>query len=302
MKERHLRLILNGKGAGREDVRDAIKALRSTGHEISIRVTYEAGDVGRLTREAMREAGEMEIDVLIFGGGDGTLHEGIDTIVSETPRDADLPFVLAVLPLGTANDFARQIHLKSIEPLSCLRHAARAPAKATDVGLVNDRAFINMATGGFGTKITAEADPNLKRMLGGAAYLFTGLQRFSELAPCEGRIEADDFTWEGRFLALAVGNGRSAGGGVNLCPTASLDDGYLDLTIVSVPKNGRIVELLEPLLERGVEGLRERVIMQKVKSLRIETSDTLQMNLDGEPIHDKRFEIEVLPARLQMLR
>lgn len=298
----HLRLILNGKSAGRSDVRAAVSAVRERGHEVSVRVTYEAGDTQRLALEALRDHEEMPISTLVSGGGDGTLHEIVDAVLRRTPPDHKPPFAFAVLPLGTANDFARHIRLDPADVTACLRFAVRASAKPTDVGEINGSFFVNMATGGFGTQVTSQTDPKLKRVLGGAAYLFTGLNRFSELAACEGRIEAEDFSWEGAFLALAIGNGRRAGGGIRLCPRAKLDDGFLDLTLLPVPKGGGVTDLLSVLLESGVDGLPSALIQRKARSVSIQTDKPVQFNLDGEPMNGQDFQIGIRHHQINVRR
>lgn len=298
----HLRLILNGKSATRQDVRRAVKATRDLGHKVTVRVTWEAGDTQRLTREALLEAAAEEIDTLVAGGGDGTVNEMISSALDVWDRNRPLPFSFAVLPLGTANDFARGIGLDPENLNACLAHAATAQAQLTDVGTVNERAFVNVATGGFGTRVTTETDPNLKKLLGGAAYIFTGLNRFSELSACQGRISAEGFEWKGSFLALAIGNGRQAGGGVQLCPDAKLDDGLLDLTIIPQPRTEELPDILGRLLENGSDGLRNTLVMKKLNALTIETDEPFQINLDGEPVHATRLNIATLPGRIRFKR
>ncbi len=272
------------------------------GHEVSVRVTFEAGDITRLAREALRDYQDQKIDTLVSGGGDGTLHEVVDAVLHSLPEGERPPFAFAVLPLGTANDFARHIRLDPSDITSCLRFAARASAKPMDIGEVNGCSFVNMATGGFGTQVTAQTDPNLKRVLGGAAYLFTGLNRFSELAACQARIEAEGFEWEGAFLALAIGNGRRAGGGIRLCPRAKLDDGFLDLTILPFPKSGKAIDLLQTLLDRGADDLTHGLIMRRVRHVKIETEKSVQFNLDGEPRNGQSWQIAIRHHCIEMRR
>jgi lipid kinase YegS len=302
LEKQHLRLILNGKSAGRADVRAAVEAVRAMGHDVSVRVTYEAGDTARLCQEALRDHLVEQIDTLVSAGGDGTLHEVVDAVLHELPGGKKPPFAFAVLPLGTANDFARHIRLDPSDIPSCLRFAARASAKPMDVGEVNGCIFVNMATGGFGTQVTAQTDPKLKRVLGGAAYLFTGLHRFAELSACEGYIEAEGFSWEGAFLALAIGNGRRAGGGIRLCPKAKLDDGFLDLTILPVPKSGKITDLLATLLDSGVDGIQNGLIQRKARNITIQTQKTVQFNLDGEPMNGQNWQIGIRHHQIDMRR
>lgn len=301
MKSRHLRLILNGKSAGRDDVRAAVGHVREQGHSVSVRVTWEAGDAGRFGREAMELAEQEGIDTVIAGGGDGTVNEVISGALSGLNGDQRPPVSFGVLPLGTANDFALGLGIDPGNLPDCLQRAAESPAKPIDVGQVNGRYFVNMATGGFGARITTETDPQLKKLLGGAAYLFTGLHRFSELAACEGRISGPDFSWDGAFLALAIGNGRRAGGGVELCPQAKVDDGLLDLTIIPYPTPDRVPEMLATLFEQGPNALRESVFETRSSRITLETENTIQMNLDGEPARATRFDVGVQAARIDFI-
>jgi len=302
MTTNHLRLILNGKSAARQDVRSAVKATRDLGHKVTVRVTWEPGDTQRLTREALLEAGAEGIDTLVAGGGDGTVNEVVSSALDVWDQDRPLPFSFAVLPLGTANDFARGIGLTPENLNACLALAATAQARPTDVGTVNDRAFVNVATGGFGTRVTTETDPNLKKLLGGAAYIFTGLHRFSELSASQVRISAEGFEWKGAVLALAIGNGRQAGGGVQLCPDAELDDGLLDLTIMPQPRAQELPDILRRLLENGSDGLRDELVMKKLAALTVETDEPFQINLDGEPVHATQLNITNLPGRIRFKR
>jgi YegS/Rv2252/BmrU family lipid kinase len=129
---------------------------------------------------------------------------------------------LGILPLGTANDFA---HSAAIPDLTAaLQLAANAPPRWIDLGLLNGKPFVNIVSGGFGSRVTVETDPELKRRLGGLAYVLTGI---AELSANRGSFRAEGFSSEGPFVAVAIGNGRQAGGGVPLCPDALIDDGLL---------------------------------------------------------------------------
>ena len=97
---RHSRVILNGKGAASPPVRNAIERLRAQGQPLEVRVTWEGGDAARYAREALQDG----VEVLVAGGGDGTLNEVVNGILKENEKPA---MALGVLPLGTANDFAR---------------------------------------------------------------------------------------------------------------------------------------------------------------------------------------------------
>jgi lipid kinase YegS len=176
-----------------------------------VRVTWEPGDAARLTTEAVAQAIGGRIDCIVAGGGDGTINE-----VFAAAYEAGLPAEcsLGILPLGTANDFAHSAGVPVRNLTTALRIAATVPPRLIDLGLVNGKPFVNLVSGGFGSRVTVETDPRLKRRLGGFAYVFTGVSRFAELSANRGRFRAEGFSWEGPFLALAIGNGRQAGGGM----------------------------------------------------------------------------------------
>lgn len=285
MAKRKALLILHGKQAQNEEVRAAVLALRDKGWQLDVRLTWEGGDASRLVKQA-RAAG---YPTLIAGGGDGTLRE-----VAEAMAGSDAS--LALLPLGTANDFCRAagIPLAPAEALTLLEFEPRA----VDLGEVDGQLFLNMATGGFGSRVTANTSEELKSLLGGAAYFLTGLTRFAEIHSAFGRFSGPDFAWEGEFLALGIGNGRQAGGGHVLCPHARIDDGLLDICIV--PASQDLVSTLGTMLSGGVLGIESVSVSARLPWLEVETPEGLDINLDGEPREGNRLRFTARPAALRL--
>lgn len=145
-----------------------------------------------------------------------------------------------------------------------------------DLGKVGDQMFLNMATGGFGSQVTANTSEDLKKVLGAAAYLFTGLSRFSELQAASVELQGPDFHWQGELLALGIGNGRQAGGGHVLCPDAWVDDGLLDIGILPAPGNDRCF---------ARSACRRGVVREGSAALgRDQELTGVDINLDGEPL------------------
>lgn len=282
MHERKAMLILHGKQALNEDVRAAVGTVRELGWTLDVRVTWEAGDAQRLVGEALA-AGYTHI---VAGGGDGTLRD-----VAEAMGLAGTSASLALLPLGTANDFAKAAGVP-LEPLAALL-LLDAPARPVDLGRVGDQLFLNMATGGFGTQVTANTSEDLKKVLGGAAYLFTGLSRFSELQAASVELQGPDFQWSGDLLALGIGNGRQAGGGHVLCPEARIDDGLLDVSILPAPQE--VVGALRDLLAGDGLFVRTRLPWVEIRS-----AQGLDINLDGEPLQADSLRFEVVPGGLSL--
>ncbi|KAA0944429.1 lipid kinase YegS [Pseudomonas sp. ANT_H14] len=279
-------LVLHGKQALNEQVRAAVQGKREQGWDLAVRVTWEGGDAQRLVGEAL-DAGYTR---LIAGGGDGTLRD-----VAQAMAQAKTDASLVLMPLGTANDFARAAGVP-LEPDQAL-NLLDVPAVAIDLGEVGGQVFLNMATGGFGSQVTANTSEDLKKVLGGAAYLFTGLSRFSELHAAYGELQGPDFHWRGELLALGIGNGRQAGGGHVLCPQAMVDDGLLDISILPAPQE--VVGTLRNLMTDGW-GLDNLFVRARLPWVEIKVAEGLDINLDGEPLKGDDLRFAALPRALRV--
>ncbi|WP_428943506.1 lipid kinase YegS [Pantoea sp. FN060301] len=279
-------VILNGKGADNEPLREAILALREEGLPIEVRVTWEYGDGERYVKEAIAH----QAATVVAGGGDGTVNE-IATALAGVEA-AKRP-VLGILPLGTANDFATSAGIPE-EMENALRLAIMGKATPVDLACVNrERYFINMATGGFGTRITTETPAKLKSALGGVSYFIHGLMRMDELKADSCELSGPGFHWQGDALVIGIGNGRQAGGGQRLCPTALINDGLLDLSIVTSQ------ELLSTVLHSLTSNEHNpNIISATLPWLSITSPNEMTFNLDGEPLSGTEFYIQVMPGAL----
>ncbi|MBN6151832.1 lipid kinase YegS [Xanthomonas sp. AmX2] len=298
MPQPRWRLILNGKSAGDDALREAVVALRERGTTVEVRVTWEEGDAERYVTEALDDG----VDCIVAAGGDGTLSEVASALAHRAEGAAGLP-ALGLVPLGTANDFASAAGIPD-EPLPALELIAQARAFPIDLLRIEAEHgahwCANVASGGFGTQVTVETDDGLKKMLGGLAYLITGMARLGRIDPIQARFEGPDFAWQGEFIALGLGNGRQAGGGQALCPDAVIDDGLLDLTIVP-ELSGEVAATLGTLVTSGKQAALERVaIRARLPWLRIQADEPLTLNLDGEPETSRHFRIDCVPGRLRM--
>ncbi|MFE0502265.1 lipid kinase YegS [Lysobacter soli] len=295
----HWRLILNGKSAGNDAVRDAVQAMRAGGATLDVRVTWERGDAARYVDEAIDDG----VHCVIAGGGDGSLGE-VAAALAERHEDAATLPALAAMPLGTANDFATAATIP-LDPHDALRLVADTPAHAIDMLRVEaDGArhwCINLASGGFGTEVTVETDDGLKKLLGGLAYLVTGIAKMGRIEPVAAHVHGEGVDWRGALIALGIGNGRQAGGGQLLCPDARIDDGLLDLTIIP-ELEGELATTVATLVREGRGAALERVGERgRMRAVTIEAQDgEIALNLDGEPVQARRFAIACVPARLRM--
>lgn len=298
MSRARWRLILNGKSTGNEDVREAVHILRERGIALEVRVTWEGGDAERYVAEAI----EHGVGTIVAAGGDGTLSEVAETLAHrDEPADA-LPS-LGLLPLGTANDFATAAGIPD-EPLAALSLIEQQSPRPVDLLRIDADGkpwwCANVASGGFGTEVTVETDEGLKKVLGGLAYLVTGISRLGKIEPIQARVRSLDFHWQGGFIALGIGNGRQAGGGQVLCPEAVINDGLLDLTIIP-ELSGEVMSTFAALVKGGKRGALEQVAERtRAPWVEIDADQPMTLNLDGEPVKARHFRIDCVPGRVRM--
>lgn len=294
---RHAWLILNGKAADDGALRAAVHALRDSGLRIEVRVTWEAGDAARLTAEACAAGA----DTVVAAGGDGTLGAVAAALAGQEGALASLP-ALAVVPLGTANDFATAAGVpdSSDAALSLLHR----PATAIDLLRIDADGTrhwcLNLASGGFGTTVTQDTPDALKKALGGLAYAISGLARIGRIEPEHARLQGVGFDWHGPFIALGLGNGPQAGGGRALCPDARIDDGLIEVTVVP-PLDGVLADTLGTAMVEGSRAALERVAARaRLTRVELIAETVLTLNIDGEPVTARHFVVEAMPRRLRM--
>ncbi len=285
-----IRVILNGKKAALEPVRSAIFSARENGN-VEVRATWEAGDVQRLVREASAEGCRR----LVAGSGDGTVNEVVDGIL-QLPA-AERP-ELAILPLGTANDFATACSIP-IEPLAALGLAQTGQSCAIDSVQANEFHFINVASGGFGAQVTANTPVELKNFLGGGAYTLSGLVQALNFIPYKGEMRLPQETLPNEVIFGAVCNGKQAGGGQQLAPSALIDDGLLDIVgLLHFPPQ-ELGQVLKELMQPDASG--DYVKRFRVPWAEWESNVEMPINLDGEPIKTNKIRFEVLPGSIKLV-
>ena len=287
-------LVLHRKSADRPEVKDAVKAVTDSGIELRVRIPWNKQDKPRVVREAVA-AGATRI---IAGGGDGTINAVVNSLVGKgkKPPRAEL----GILPLGTANDFARGCSLPVDDLESCLRIACLAPTRAVDVGRMNKRSFINVASLGFGAEVTATTSVDLKKHLGGVAYTLMGFATALQFSPYTGRLTIPGQNpMPGEMLIAAVGNCRYAGGGFDVAPKASMSDGLLDLAVIAHDQQFSPARVLQEMQDPYNES-NQYVTYRQLSEFTFESDNKLHCNLDGEPVRKRKLRFSVLPKHLPL--
>jgi lipid kinase YegS len=286
---RRAQLILNGKAAGNPALQNAVVQQRAAGHRIKVRVTKKKGDARRFAAEAGKA------DLLIAAGGDGTLNEVVHGLMdlSKTARP-----VLGIVPLGTANDFATGCGIPR-DAEEALVLCMKGQGVPIDIGKANEHWFLNAASVGFGAEVTATTPPELKRLLGPAAYTVMGAILAMNVHHYHGRLTLPDREITGSGPIAIVGNGRQTGGGIQVAPRARIDDGLLDVLVVRQIPAMALLTAARELQELSPDG--EYISYSQTPWAEVYPEESIPVNLDGEPMRFSSVRYEAVPRAIQLI-
>lgn len=225
-------------------------------------------------------------DLLVLGGGDGTMNAAAPALI-----ETGLP--LGILPLGTANDLARSLGIP-VEPAAAAQVILTGRPRPIDLGEVNGRPFFNVASIGLSVAVTRELTSDLKRRWGRLAYAIAAFRVLRHARPFRAEITCDGDVRHVRTFQVAIGNGRSYGGGMVVQENAEFNDGVLHLYSLEFER-ALWLALLLPALRAGRQGSWRQVRTATCQEAEIRTNRARTINADGELISRT-------PARLRILR
>lgn len=245
-------------------------------------------------RDLVRRARAAGATLVVAAGGDGTAHLIVNALAGSGLR-------LAVLPMGTANDFARTLGIPpSLTAAATL--AARGVGRSIDLGRVNGRYFLNAAHLGLGAEAARGASERLKRWLGPLAYVFAAAGAWRRSVPLHLALRADGQTAVMMASQVLVANGRYFGGGNLAGAAATLEDGLLDVQLVAPSLPARALPRLAGALRRGELGAQPEAIAFRTARLEVALSHPEPANLDGEVVAlGDRLAFEVVPAAINVV-
>jgi diacylglycerol kinase (ATP) len=279
-------VVNTGARTGADVYEHAVEELERNGVPV---VTKHAVTSGEELRPALEQVMTQGHDLVIVGGGDGTVGCAADLA-------AGTDVTLGILPLGTANDLARTLEIPRELAAACAT-VANGKVVDIDLGRVDGRVFLNVASVGLSVGVTKALRPGLKRRLGPLAYPLATLVAYRRHEPFRTRLEFPEGDHEplelDDLLQVAVGNGRHYGGGNAVSPTAGIDDHILDIYAIV---RGRLREhvSIARLLKDGSFVHHDRVHHVTSRRVRLVCDPPQAVNLDGEiaATTPSTFEIE----------
>lgn len=269
-----LLLIINPK-AGRTrrslPLLEAAAHFCESGYLVSIRYTQAQGHAAELA-----EKEGAHFDAVVCCGGDGTLNE----TVSGLYRLGNPPPV-GYIPCGSTNDFAASLGL-SDDPVAAARAITASTGRELDIGVLNGRPFVYVASFGAFTRTSYTAPQSVKNDLGHLAYVLEGMKDLSSLRPYAAVVDTGEETFEGTFLFGAVTNATTVGGVVKLPPEqVTLDDGLFELLLIPVPATALEAQvLLRSLVAQDYTG--KGIVFRHVSSVIVRSAEAFPWTVDGE--------------------
>ena len=230
---------------------------------------------------------------ILVAGGDGTVDNVVNAMME---RNINLP--LAILPVGTANDFAKFIKLPRRVSEAVEKILSSEPM-LVDVGKINQKYFINVASTGLFTDISQKTDTNLKDTIGKLAYYLKGLEELPNFRKLKVKLTSEEMNYEGEMYLMLVFNGQTAGN-LRLATRADKCDGYLDVIVIKAVQLYEVLPLFFKILKN--EHLdSNKVLYFKTKKITIESEEDIVVDIDGEPGPGFPLTVECVQGGIKLL-
>ncbi len=266
------------------------------GFNVEVFRVCKYGDIQRFLKD------RTDIDVVIGSGGDGTINSIMATMVE---NKIDVP--LAIISSGTANDFASSLKLPK-SPVDIVKLIHKEKFINADIGLVNDKYFINVTAVGLFANISSEVDQELKNAIGKFAYYAKGIEKsFKKIRSnneFKVKITTSTDVYEDSFIIMTILNSTNAGGFTKLSPNSSIDDGLFEFIGFkdTTPLKG-VKSFFETLKGNHIDN--PNVLYFQDSYIKIEAvaseKEIVNCDIDGEVGPALPIEIKVLPGKIKVL-
>ena len=297
--ELKIKIIIN-PSSGRQTISQTVNDI--VGYLVEAKALYRADFCYTRTKDdAQNYAAEMqpgEYDLVMVVGGDGTVNEVVNGLMQ---NGTNTP--LAVLPAGTVNDFATSLDIPA-DPYSYSRMLIEFNKMQIDVGKAGSRYFLNVAAGGLLTDIAYKVPSESKTSLGRMAYWLEGAKDIPAniLKGLQLTIESKEDFFDDEALLFVVANSMNVGGIRKLMPYAELNDGLLDVLIVSRLEIGGLLPLLGKFLI-GDHLSNDNITYFQTDRLSLSTTgaEEIRLDLDGEEGNLLPITVECIPRALTLI-
>ena len=293
-----LQVLWNPRAGPQERNAAALEQIQSEyGEQVQVHVTDSEEHTARLTKQLVEQGAQR----IAAAGGDGVINVVADALLRTGRTDV----VFAVLPSGTGNDFARSLGLP-LSPVEAILGAIEDSPALLDVFELKGspalwRFGVNMLAGGNTAEYTKQLTDEMKQQWGAFCFLRGAIEVLQNLEVFPLEVQFDDEPPQPvNALNLFVANGRCAGAGLPVAPTAALDDGWLDAVVVL---DGTAVQLAQLALTYVVGDPREHelIVARRVRRLAVRAETQIAWAVDGQEFSASELTATIHPARLPVI-
>jgi YegS/Rv2252/BmrU family lipid kinase len=298
-------LIANPR-AGRGKVETALpqveNVLQNLGLDYRIVRTTHPGHATEAARDALRNGARY----LVAAGGDGTVHEVVNGMISGG-RPIAPDAVLGVVAAGSGCDFVRSFGLPG-DAVQAARHLAGDRVRAIDVGTVTctdgddakTRYFVNIAEAGLGGAVVARAAglKGVGRFLGGARYAAGFWLTLPGFRPAAVRLDADGQAFGWRAFNVVVANCRFYGGGMQISPKSDPGDCLLDVLVMAGPKSDAFTTV--PKVYRGTHLPHRNIAELRAGRIQVDADRPFPVEADGEVLGTTPASFGIIPSGVRL--
>ena len=292
-----------GKCSGKKDWQNISAILTNNG----IAFNHQFSDFKGHAMEIAKETAIQGYKNLIIVGGDGTLNEAVNGILS-IPEKQPNDITLSMIPVGTGNDWCRSFNIpRNYEEAVLLIKRNKtttqdlAKVKYHDNDEVKSRYFANISGIGFDAHVAIKSnnDKQLNKS-GFFVYFKNVITSLIEYKSVESVVSFNDTQVICRLFLLSVGKGKFNGGGMKQLPFAIHDDGFIDFALIEDLSKFAVISQL-PKLYKGTHVNHPKISSHKTKKLTITTKEKIFLEVDGETFGHSPFEFEVVPSALNLI-
>jgi YegS/Rv2252/BmrU family lipid kinase len=288
MNRKALLLVNRYARKGQAQLSEAVEYLKRMGFEL----IEESSEHPQQLPEIIQRHRD-QVNLIIVGGGDGTLNAALEGIV-------ETQLSLGILPLGTANDLARTLGISPDLNVAC-QIIAGGHTEQIDVGWVNGKYFFNVASLGLSVQITRKLSKDMKQRWGVLAYGVAAIQVLLQARPFTAELRLNGGEWiRLKTVQVAVGNGRYYGGGMTVAENATIDDQQLDVYSLNL-KHWWQMLLILPTMRSGNHTSWPFVDHFRCREVEVRTRRAHDINTDGEITSVTPAQFRVIPQAVTVL-
>jgi YegS/Rv2252/BmrU family lipid kinase len=206
---------------------------------------------------------------------------------------------LAIIPAGRGNDFARVLDIPT-DPAEAARLAYQGETKLLDVGEVDGKSFVGIASVGFDSDANRIAN-EAKIVRGNLVYAYAALRALAGWKPARFEVVVDGAHHEVTGYSVGICNSKAYGGGMYAAPHAELDDGLLDVILSATTSKAFFLFRTLPRVFKGTHLSDPSFTCLKGETIEVRADRPFTMYADGDPLADLPTTVRVRPRSLHVV-